>query len=356
MERRKQLLTLEPNAFQRFLEALTLVLGPGVLLDLLFTYLGHPEIGHLAAILVIAAAAIVFYVERIGLRWFLVHKRFLLASILVIVPSVATIFVLHRPPDLWPPWERGLNKSLQRCTATDEQCIIKTTTDWLGKRPRPAGVDATSALAWDLTAGHRLLLNDKIQGLLKSKLSIGTDFIGAGLSKPVPGTNQNTAKITEFFVPNIPDSSPELWRWELIPNKKGLQNKVARLLNEHAAVNSEKLPFSLTPSPDEKTALIRFALVLPTEYSKCLGRPDATHVFMSDLATILGAKLTIEKAANLSGVGTTLPKVNRGERLFIWVYKPKSTEAFAPATWRQVLSNFEAWMREPSCPSAARRK
>ena len=98
--------------------------------------------------------------------------------------------------------------------------------------------------------------------------------------------------------------------------------------------------------------LVRFALFDPSKntYSGCLGRPDATRVFMSSLGEL--ANKTVAAASNSTGYIQPEKMDEPGQTLFIWVYAPTVEDQAVRATWGNVLANFGSWITKEPCSKA----
>ena len=100
---------------------------------------------------------------------------------------------------------------------------------------------------------------------------------------------------------------------------------------------------------DPHPALVRFALLdlSKVKYSGCLGRLDATRVFMNNLGEV--DEKTIEKAATSSGYTVTAKADEPNVKLFVWVYAPTATGIVYSATWKNVLMKFSEWVTADAC-------
>jgi hypothetical protein len=340
----------ESTWFRRLLEAFTLVLGPGILVEWVLHRLGYAEYGEMIAIAVVAACTIILYFQSFSLSWFLTRKRSLMPWFIIIALSIALWSALHRPADVWAQWGHNLNRSVDKCLNESdmEPCIIRHAAEAIAKRPTLEDLSrSTSDLTGDLVAGQTLLSNKEIAKVLDKKLSIRAEFVGVGYTRPLNSTFEE-ARIREYFVPNLRDTSPQIWKWQFDVGESLLRRPVAKILRSKKPANSKNKDFPVGALSGKVKTLIRFAFLHPNDYSQCLGRSSATHVFMSDLHQVAGLNLTVGEAAHYSGVSRKIP--DQGEQLYIWVYEPAGAD-FVPATWDSVLSNFATWTGDSGCPN-----
>ena len=230
----------------------------------------------------------------------------------------------------------------------------------LEKRPGRADSNKVTGLASDLLAGQLMLANSNIRDVLKLRLSTGTAFLGSGYSEPEGHVNYTEARVPEYLVPNLSDKSPRVWVWKFDPwkmeNKKAIEDyKLVDVLLQlrhpinHADFNEmwESLKVG-SPASGKLSVLVRFALFKPeTRDSGCLGRPEATRVFMSSLSEV--ADKTAREAAGNSGWLVPGQNDNSGSQLVIWVYAPTHEGDVAAATWGNVLDNFKIWIKDEAC-------
>ena len=99
---------------------------------------------------------------------------------------------------------------------------------------------------------------------------------------------------------------------------------------------------------DSRPVLIRFGAWDPRKhkYSGCLGRSDATRVFMTSLGEIKDK--TLADASKGSGYIVPEKYDAPGIKLFVWIYAPEDGQAVV-ATWGNVLANFEEWVTAEPC-------
>src|SRR5580700_214462 len=84
----------------------------------------------------------------------------------------------------WLDWQRHLETTAGLCRKGDTKCFARELTPVLAKRPRPSKENDVTGLASDVIAGQLLLANDNIREILKTRLSVSGNFIGAGFSEP----------------------------------------------------------------------------------------------------------------------------------------------------------------------------
>jgi hypothetical protein len=303
-----------------------------------------------------------------ALPWFITA---LLAALLVfkIIPDRAT-----QQKDLlassWLSWQKNLASASGECTKAKEKedkakdhpqkldaeralaaCMANALDPVLYKEPRPAS---------DLVAGQLMLADDNARSVLGERLSVGDKFLGSGFSLPWGENDPAVARVPEYFVPNLRDDSDHVWVWKLEHSKVQdqkpiMERKLSEVLQTFDPSNHPDfkgnwswLKQHLQPN-DRLPVLVRFALMDPqkVQYSGCLGRPDATRVFMSNLGEL--ASRTVREAAQSTGYNKPEKSDERGVTLFIWVYAPTEEDQVVKATWGSVLTNFSTWVKSGDC-------
>ena len=225
--------------------------------------------------------------------------------------AVITVFVIipHRSvresallANSWLGWQRDLEDASSPCSSakTDrDKCLSKNLAPVITQRPQPLQRGNGADLASDLMAGQLMLANGAIRTSLQSRMSVGDTFLGTGFSQPVGQGDFTAARAPEYFVPNLSDQAPHVWAWELDPNKveKGapiMAQKLLAVLHRSVPMNHADFEENWAwlqqhvQTDDPHPVLVRFGLFDPAKihYSTCLGRLDATRVFMSNLATL----------------------------------------------------------------------
>jgi hypothetical protein len=270
----------------------------------------------------------------------------------------------------WLDWENSLEVSAAKCkkSPTPESCLSKELADVLENRPKSA--NASAKLASAMIAGQVLLANQTVHGVLQKRLSVDERFIGAGNSEPVHRTNAAAAMVPEYLVPNLRNEAPFVWVWELnlgVPlNGRPLidQKLMDVLLTVPPQPRDDQQAFATNwtawiekghLATDDAPALVRFAILDPTNLnhdskkqpppSGCLGKPDATRVFMNNLGFVKDE--TLGTATKDSGY--TVRPDDPSARLYIWVYVPTQAGEVTRATWDNVLTNLTTWITENPC-------
>lgn len=261
----------------------------------------------------------------------------------------------------WLEWQKELEQAATKCKKEAPRCLSDAISPVLGRRPQPNQRGDVTGLASDLIAGQLMLANDNIRDVLNTRLGVGDRFIGSGFSEPVDQTDFLFARVSEYFVPNLSDSSAHVWQWNLEPgqlvdHKPLVDNKLIDVLLKFPPLNHSDFSRNWSwisrdhlGSNDPHPALVRFALLDPKKkkYSGCLGRADATRAFMSSLGEVY--QKTVTEAARNSGYAVAGKTDEPGVRLFVWVYTPNSDGIVARATWRNVLSHFGEWTKAEMC-------
>src|ERR1019366_977282 len=271
----------------------------------------------------------------------------------------------------WLKWQNSLELSAAKCkkSPTPESCLRNELAEVLKDRPNPPGADAGTKLANAMIAGQVLLANQTVRAVLQKRLSVDERFIGAGNSEPIEHTNAAAAMVPEYLVPNLRNEASSVWVWEL---------NLGVPLNGRPLVDQKLMDVLLTVPPqphddgqtfatnwasiekdhlatDDTPALVRFAILDPTNLnhdskkqpppSGCLGKPDATRVFMNKLVFVKDE--TLGTASKDSGF--TVRRDDPTARLYIWVYVPTLAGEVTRATWDNVLAKLTTWITEDAC-------
>jgi len=274
--------------------------------------------------------------------------------VLVVLPKRAVHLA-----ESWVNWQNELEAAAGECKKGDATCLAERLVPVLEGRPRPVQESDVTGLASDLLAGQLMLANDNAREILNSRLSIGGSFIGTGFSEPAGQTDFSEARVSEYLVPNLSDKSSRVWLWKLDPSqvvnhKPITEHNLMEVLLKFPPVNHANfsgnwswISSHLRPG-DPYPPLVRFApLGRTVKYSGCLGRSEATRVFMNALGEV--SDKTVEDAAKDSGFIISGKLDEEGVRLFVWVYAPIAGAKVTPATWRAVLTNFPEWITAAPC-------
>ncbi len=279
----------------------------------------------------------------------------------------------------WLTWQKNLESASGECTKAKEKedlaekaknhaqkvdaeralalCMANALDPVLYKEPRPAS---------DQVSGQLMLADDNARAVLGDRLSVGDKFLGSGFSLPSGQNDPAVARVPEYFVPNLRDDSNHVWVWKLEHSKVQdqkpiMERKLLEILQTFDPSNHPDfkanwgwLKQHLQPN-DSLPVLVRFALMDPQKvrYSGCLGRPDATRVFMSNLGEL--ASKTVREAAQSTGYNRPEKSDERGMTFFIWVYAPTEEDQAVRATWGSVLTNFSGWVKAGDCEAANER-
>jgi hypothetical protein len=251
--------------------------------------------------------------------------------------------------------------------AAVEECMADKMQPVIGSRPRLAG-DLTGLVS-DLVAGQLVLADQNTRAVLQNRLSIGEKFLGSGRSEPVDANDYKDASVLEYLVPNLSDTSSNVWVWQLDnetrldptpitdrnlmkvlltePNYERVQHSDRAQQHSKFKDRWQVLKAHLQPN-DTRPILVRFSPLPPNiTYSGCLGRPPATRVFMSNLDEL--KERTVGEAAKSTGWSVSANLEEPGVKLFIWIYAPEYEGQAVPATWGNVLTNFGKWITAEPC-------
>lgn len=324
--------------------------------------------------LVVRTGTVIALLIAIALRFFPnLHPWTVLP--LVLSAIFAVIFILfivpfraHKESNLlamsWLNWEQSLERSAGSCNEGDAACLAKVLVPVIDDRPRPVEDSQLTRQASDVVAGELLLANYKAQSLLNKRLSISKQFVGSGFSEPIGQSDPAAARVREYLVPNVSvsDKSKHVWFWELdadkiVDGKRLLDHKLLDVLLSEPTANHGEFKKNWTwwvsrqTQPiDSRPVLVRFTQLDPEKESGCLGRKEATRVFMSNLAEV--EAMTLDEASRNSGY--VIPaKEDYKSRLLVWVYAPEQETQAVRATWGNVLANFGAWVTDEACTASA---
>ena len=103
---------------------------------------------------------------------------------------------------------------LKELLKNESSCLSGALTPLLEKRPRLTHETDVTGLAGDLLAGQVMLANSNTRAILAARLSTGGRFIGAGLAEPADEEKITAARVPEFFVANMVDTSNYVSVWE----------------------------------------------------------------------------------------------------------------------------------------------
>jgi hypothetical protein len=338
----------DTSTIRRVLEAVTLVLGPGIVADWILHILGLGKFSQPVALGVAVLCAVALYKNQIDFRYFLTRRRSVIPWSIVVALSMILFIFVHRPLDRWTQWQHAVDKAVLKCGDNSNECVSTAVAKLAEQRPMSEGVSKNSSLLADLLSGQLLLQNASVAKLLDSKLSVNERFIGSGFAMPAGSQDFAAARAPEYFVRNLHKTSKRVWTWQQKNPQDILDKPLKEVLSAPPVANGQD-SFSLDQphlDPEDKTpTLVRFALLKPGEYKGCLGKPTASHVFMMSLGSALQMGLTVRRAVTFSGHNVVLDPTHE---LFIWVYKPMSEQDAVPATWGNILKHLD-WTAESGC-------
>jgi hypothetical protein len=306
-----------------------------------------------------------------------------LLVVMLVPPHAPKVQALD--PKMWKGWLDKLNRAADKCKILPEdktkelsskdrakyqadlsQCVAMNVSPVLQEHPpRNPQIDPTGLLN-DLTVGESMLANSRIGYILSLRLSGTPNFVGTGYSEPLGGETYREARADEYLVPNLPDNQQQIWQWnldrgEMLGNKPIEQsNLLDVLLQFPPTIHPHHPDFKQSwggwlqkRAEDDSTeyppVLVRFALIDPSKYSGCLGRPQASRVFMSTLTET--RNLTLGEAIRRAGAKSFEDSRDPAEKMYIWVYAvPQESRGQAvAASWGNVLKNFGEWIKADSC-------
>jgi hypothetical protein len=253
---------------------------------------------------------------------------------------------------------RNNSQKVQKVVKDVSACLAQNLNQVVGSRPRPNNATDLTGKASDLLAGQLLLADENTRDILYERLSLGPKFTGTGTAEPNSLNSNTRGRVSEFFVPNLPDTSPRVWVWKLdrgtkldggVIGQKTLKDvllKIAPVNHADFATQWDTLQ-QQTNGDESRRIMVRFAELAESKYSGCLGRPTATRVFTIPLEDV--ADKTVQTAEDLSGLLIPHNSDDPRLKLFIWVYAPMDSQQEIPATWGNVLDNFLGWITDETC-------
>jgi len=365
---------LQPKSdwHRKILDACVVLAGPPALITVTASFFTDNQriVEVCTAIGLLIAIGLMFFPRLLRKNSIMVALPWLVTAVLAIILVLVVSPNRARKQDRllassWLSYQKDLEKAAALCKKVgDAKCLAEKLRPVLEQRPQPPRGSEIPSLASDLLAGQLMLANDNIRGVLSTRIGVGDRFLGSGFAEPVQSTDSTAARVSEYFVPNLSDSAPLVWLWKLDPYKSLggkliADRKLKEVLlniqpNNHAdfAENWKKWIEKDHLGPDDPhPALVRFALLDLTKkkYSGCLGRPDATRVFMMNLGEV--AEKTVADAATSSGFAVPARSDESGVKLFVWVYAPTGTGVVYHATWNNVLTKFSDWVTADDCNS-----
>jgi hypothetical protein len=300
-----------------------------------------------------------------------------LVTALLALTLVLVLYVLPRRAgkkgtslEPWLKWQNSLDLSAAKCNKnpTPESCLRNELAEVLDNRPSNPRAAAGTKLFNAMIAGQVLLANQTVRAVLQKRLSVDERFIGADNSEPVQHTSAVAAMVPEYLVPNVLDSYSSVWVWKLdlgvrlkdrLPGDHKLMDVLLTVPPQSHDGQTFKTYWPLIEkdhlASDHTPALVRFAMLDPTNSnhdinkqpppSGCLGKPDATRVFMNKLVFVKDETL----GTAIKDSGYTVRPDDPTERLYIWVYVPTQAGEVTRATWDNVLTNFTTWITDNPC-------
>lgn len=337
-----------------WLEALGLILGPGILLE----QVGHlllPTIHfeQLPNIMFLAGCGImVALLWRGRVRFLLPYAPWFLCLIL------GGILIFNRVNDTRPAivkWSQDVVRHAKHCKGKDKSekdesdCVFNLLSSY-----KEGGEDFRS----DLAAGNTLMSSEAVQDAFRLRFGIDQTFLGAGSSLPdFSGKDYAYAHIPEFLVPNRQDTNEEIWTWKIdpLPNLDRLLEDIlmdppndwnSREGTFHSGMLStthlKPLEVLQTRYKDHLTLndptpiVIRFGQFPAEKYHGYLGRPNRDWVFTSHLGELLANHFTLRQAASESGYKFDPSREN--QIIFVWVFIPANANEVVHATWHSVFT------------------
>ena len=267
----------------------------------------------------------------------------------------------------WLDWQKNLEKMAGTCAKNSqvEKCLSHNLAGILGNRPKPIKPTAITQLASDVVAGQLLIANATTRNVLSDRLSVDDRFIGTGFTEPVGSTNADEATVSNYFVPNITETTDHVWVWkikmgQLLDGKPVSEQPLRDVLLRISPVerkdkakfreNWQKWIKDHLAENNPHTVFVRFAqLDLNSQKpSGCLGRKEATRVFMNGLGDVIDKK--VDRAFKDSGHTLIHTPDESNVWLFMWVYVPAQEGIAVRGTWDNLLNNFTEWIAAGQCP------
>jgi hypothetical protein len=265
---------------------------------------------------------------------------------------------VYKDPDPQVDWAIQSRPKIHDCSGKKdkdaEECFVQVLETF-----RP---DSPPDLASDLRSAAILKRdNPKFTDWLRKTFGIDDRVIGTGYSLMWGARDFSGGRITEYSSPNLPDTAVNVWTWDLTSSQyHGRSLRTVLEKESPLANNPDRLDFKVRlPSDDFKRHLqlhddmpvvVRFELLDPHIYTKCMGLHTARRVFTSNLGELFSFNVSPEDAEKLSGHNTRNVQ-GATEHLYIWVLAPQNPDQAVPATWNNFLTKIPAWMQlPPACP------
>lgn len=252
--------------------------------------------------------------------------------------------------DEWRSWRKQLHEKLSAGKVT-EKVLAEAISIKLPARPE----NAAAALRRDQAIADVLMSYPDVPALLEQRFGIYKEsFLGTGLSKPTFSTdNYGAASVHEYLIKNYWEGHPAVWMRVIDPNQhpEDMRKTVRELVdadqdrvdpkddNQKEPLRKDIVQRAKENDATNPPVVIRFARLDAINYSHKLGKNDRQYVFASNLGEVWNTN--VRQAAQQSGY-----TVDKGDSVYIWVFRPNDSVEVVPATWDQVLRHLPQWLSE----------
>jgi hypothetical protein len=182
-------------------------------------------------------------------------------------------------------------------------------------------------------------------------------FSGSG--HPIPwaatpdGMNYAMDRGREYVTPNMEETQDHLWTWELSPTEEHLDLKIGEIIQDPdlpplagADALRAELPDLLKKLADPEEPLPPVTRLTITAYHGAfpgkVAAPARVRAFFFDFRD--GTNMSLRQAARASGFDLHEPDPIGENKLYFWLFNPKSPEEITRITWGSVFRNLPEWL------------
>jgi hypothetical protein len=323
-----------------FLEVLGKLLVPATLASLLANAFGlRAQYTAILAVSVVALTALALFRHR------LVSASGYALFVTGVFVGVVFAWLALPIADAWATWKGQLVTGISKCNM-DDACVARAVS-----LPHPSpDAHQRDQLAADLRVGDTLMHIPRVSAVLDRYLGIKETFLGTGITQPLGSDDYGAARIAEFLVPNVEDTLPKVLTWRLAPVALNLDRTLASVVDTVDPTPPRKdmaewrnAIHQRLDNSDQLPAVVRLGQFAAANHSRRLGRPEAVRVFTLHLGQVWN--MTLKDAARFSGYTLRSSANSETGTLFVWVFVPEHPDEVTQATWKNVVSKFQYWIK-----------
>lgn len=357
---------VEPSGKKRlkdFFGICGLALGPTALANYFGTIFLHRLPTQYLALLDIVIFLVCFLLlVRVHWKPLLPH----LLQVLYLTITICLLLPLMRNMNWWTVSDdvklsRALIDSLKTECPPDkgagDTCVIQ--------RLGTLSIHGAPKLVDDLRIGETLTSNPRVKSVLDRCYGVKDEFTGTGLSLPDSAKGEyEKCRIPEYWIPNMTDTSEEVWTWIIDPESTQMKLPLLDILMvvdptvKHRDPEDPNRFLNFSQELDRNTdhlalsdplpILVRFGQFPASNYSNRLGQAGAKLVFTNHFGELIRLNLTLSEAASYSG--RSIKTTDSPEKVFIWIIFPTNSRQVIPATWRGLLGYMANHsLNQPAC-------